>query len=157
MGQKHPVGSQLNHSGLLILLGKEMIQLFPPWHLLLSRCGEENWSSETWIPTEWGKLIHTCFTFFFMSSGKSKDNDFYRLQLGIMIFSNHCCSFWQQKLLTISCNCPRQFSAALWSPCSWPAATPAECRPSTTEMWLPRSGRSPSKILVFSNELFRVS
>lgn len=32
----------------------------PPQHPLLSRCGEENWSSETRIPAKRGKLIHTC-------------------------------------------------------------------------------------------------
>lgn len=40
-------------ASLLILLGKEMIQLFPQ-HQLLSSCGKENWSSETWIPAEQG-------------------------------------------------------------------------------------------------------
>lgn len=68
-------------AGLLILLGKKMIQLFPQ-HQLLCSCGKENWPSETWIPTEQGKLIHPCFYIWFTFSICPQENQRRMISIG---------------------------------------------------------------------------
>lgn len=56
---------------------------------------------------------YTWFTIFHMISGKSKENDFYRLQLVLTILLKYCCSFQQQKSLSFTHDCPKKLLTAL--------------------------------------------